>query len=126
MNTRTFNTCYNKHMEDLTRKKCVPCEGGVAPLAGDALKPYLAQVPEWAPIEGERKIRREFHFKDFKETIGFVNRVARLAEEEGHHPDMFIFYNRLIVELWTHAIGGLSQNDFILAAKMDRLRSDRE
>ena len=73
-----------------------------------------------------RKIRREFHFKDFKETIGFVNRVARLAEEEGHHPDMFIFYNRLIVELWTHAIGGLSENDFILAAKMDRLRSDRE
>lgn len=91
------------------------------PIRGDALKEYLAQVPPgWDAIEDEKKIRKEFKFKDFKEAINFVVKVARLAEEEGHHPDIFIFYNRVVIELWTHAIGGLSENDFILAAKINK------
>ncbi len=107
---------------DLTQKKCVPCEGGVPPIRGDALKEYLAQVPSgWEVMEEEEKIRKEFKFKDFKEAIDFVVKVAKLAEEEGHHPDIFIFYSRVIIELWTHAIGGLSENDFIMAAKIGKV-----
>lgn len=108
---------------DLTQKKCVPCEGGAPPIQSDALKEYLAQVPPgWEAIENGKKIRKEFKFRDFKEAIDFVVKVAKLAEEEGHHPDIFIFYSRVIIELWTHAIGGLSENDFILAAKIEKLR----
>lgn len=107
---------------DLTQKKCVPCEGGVPPIRGNTLKEYLAQVPAgWEAVEDEKKIRKEFKFRDFKEAIDFVVKLARLAEEEGHHPDIFIFYSRVIIELWTHIIGGLSENDFILAAKIDKL-----
>ncbi len=107
---------------DLTQKKCVPCEGGVLPLSGAELDKYMAELPgNWARAENGKKIRKEFQFRDFKEAIGFVDKLARLAEEEGHHPDIYIFYNRVIVELWTHAIGGLSENDFILAAKIEKL-----
>lgn len=107
---------------DLTQKKCVPCEGGVPPIRGADIKKYLSQLqPGWA-TEGEIKIKKEFRFKDFKESIDFVVRVAELAELEGHHPDIFIFYNRVTILLWTHAIGGLSENDFILAAKIDKLK----
>jgi 4a-hydroxytetrahydrobiopterin dehydratase len=107
---------------DLSQKKCVPCEGGIPPLRGSALKEYLAQIPAgWEAVEDDKKIRKEFRFKDFKEAIDFVVKVARLAEEEGHHPDIFIFYSRVVIEIWTHAIGGLSENDFILAAKIDKI-----
>jgi 4a-hydroxytetrahydrobiopterin dehydratase len=107
---------------DLTQKKCAPCEGGVPPIRGSALEEYLAQIPAgWEAVEDGKKIRKEFKFKDFKEAIDFVVKVAKLAEEEGHHPDIFIFYSRVVIELWTHAIGGLSENDFILAAKIGKL-----
>jgi 4a-hydroxytetrahydrobiopterin dehydratase len=105
----------------LTEKHCVPCEGGVPPLSHDEVTNYLAQVAEgWEPV-GDTKIRREFSFKDFKEAIAFVGKVAEIAETEGHHPDLHIHYRRVGVELWTHAINGLSENDFILAAKIDAL-----
>lgn len=115
---------------DLTQKKCVPCEGGVPPIQGNALKEYMAQIApdpdatvgaSWQAAEDGKKVRKEFKFGDFKEAVAFVVKVANLAEAEGHHPDIFIFYNKVIIELWTHAIGGLSENDFILAAKMDKL-----
>ncbi len=109
---------------DLAQKKCVPCEGGAAPISEAELNGYMSQLPgSWSAAEGGKKIRKEFQFRDFKEAIGFVDKLARLAEEEGHHPDIYIFYNRVVVELWTHAIGGLSENDFILAAKAEKLLS---
>ena len=105
----------------LTDKKCVPCEGGVLPLSGDALKKMKVQINEDWKFLGQDKIQRNFNFQDFMMAINFVNKIANVAESEDHHPDIHIFYNRVTIELWTHAIGGLSENDFILAAKIDDL-----
>ncbi len=107
-------------MDDLTQKKCVPCEGGASPLIAEEIKPLLDQSRGWSLVRLE-KIFKEFKFKDFKEAMLFVNRVGSLAEEEGHHPDFAILYNRVILNLTTHSIGGLSENDFIMAAKIDKL-----
>jgi 4a-hydroxytetrahydrobiopterin dehydratase len=104
---------------DLVQKKCVPCEGGMPPLSREEGLKLLDQVPGWSFGDGSKSIIREYKFKDFKEAIAFVNKVADIAEKEGHHPDMHIFYNRVRLELLTHAIGGLSENDFILAAKIN-------
>lgn len=105
----------------LTEKKCVPCEGGVEPLKHDEVGMYLKLVdPAWEFRE-EKMIFREFRFVNFLQTMDFVNRVAEIAEKEGHHPNMYIGYGFCQVELWTHAIDGLSENDFILAAKIDTL-----
>lgn len=105
-------------MMDLTAKKCVACEGGVLPLSGVALEPYLQEVAGWNVVES-KKIRKEFTFPDFKSALAFVNKVGEIAESEGHHPDIQLGWGRVVVEIWTHAIGGLSENDFILAAKID-------
>ncbi len=106
---------------NLLDKKCVPCEGGVSPLGGGVLQSYLSQLKsQWEVVE-DKKIKYQFKFKSFKEAVTFVDKVAVLAEEEGHHPDIHIFYNKVTIELWTHAIGGLSENDFILAAKIENL-----
>ena len=107
-------------MNDLTQKRCVPCEGGVPPLAKPEVEKLLAQVPGWG-LDG-KWITKEFQFKNFVEAMKFVNRVADLAEEEGHHPDIHIHYNIVRFDIWTHAINGLSENDFILAAKIDALQ----
>lgn len=103
----------------LTQKHCVPCEGGTQPLLKREAHEYHKEVPEWKLHQ--KSIEREFKFKNFKESMAFVNKVAEIAEEEGHHPDTYIFYNRVRLQLSTHAIGGLSTNDFIVAAKVDRL-----
>lgn len=108
-------------MENLATKKCVPCEGGVAPLLKDQAAPYLAQVLGWKLSDDAKKISKEFVFKNFKESMAFINKVAAIAEAEGHHPDIFVFYDKVRMELWTHAIGGLSENDFIMAAKINQL-----
>lgn len=106
---------------ELNQKKCIPCEAGTAPLARKEIEGYLGQLKsQWTVADG-KKIRREFIFKDFKAAMAFINRVAEKAEEEGHHPDIHVFYNRVVIELWTHAISGLSENDFILAAKIEKL-----
>jgi 4a-hydroxytetrahydrobiopterin dehydratase len=114
---------------DLLKKKCVPCEGGVPPLSHDESIKLMEQVPGWELHEEENenlkktgfgsKILKEYKFKDFIGAINFVNKVAEIAEEEGHHPDIKVNYNKVMLELSTHAIGGLSENDFILAAKID-------
>lgn len=109
-------------MEDLLKKKCVPCEGGIPPLTQEEVKRYLSQVGGWENVDNKR-IRKKFKFKDFKEAIAFVNNVADLAESEGHHPDIHVHWNEVTFELWTHAIGGLHENDFILAAKIETLIS---
>ncbi|MCH8244454.1 4a-hydroxytetrahydrobiopterin dehydratase [Patescibacteria group bacterium] len=105
----------------LIEKKCVPCEGGVPPFKGEEIQEYLGQLQgEWE-VENEKKIKYKFEFPGFKEAIEFVNRVANLAEKENHHPNIRIYYNKVVIELTTHSIGGLSENDFILAAKIEQL-----
>jgi 4a-hydroxytetrahydrobiopterin dehydratase len=107
-------------MNDLLKKKCVPCEGkGIKPFSKAEAEDYLTQVVGWTMSEDAKHIAKEFKFADFIGSVNFVNLVADIAEEEGHHPDIHIFYNKVRLELWTHAIGGLSENDFILAAKIN-------
>lgn len=109
-------------MADLTSKNCVPCEGGVPPLGSEEVEELLTEVRGWDLLEGAQpKIEKEFKFDDFEEAMQFVNKVAELAEEEGHHPDIEISYNVVTIQLYTHAIDGLHENDFILAAKVDDL-----
>lgn len=105
----------------LIDKNCVPCEGGVPPLTPEQIAPLKSELKKDWFIEDNKKIRFQFKFKNFKEAIVFVNKVAELAEKEGHHPDIHIFFNKVTIELWTHAIGGLSENDFILASKIELL-----
>lgn len=103
----------------LIKKRCRPCEGGEPPLSEDKIKEFIKEVPSWSLKDGH--LFRAFKFKDFKGSMKFVNSVADIAEAEGHHPNITVRYNRVDIELWTHAVGGLSENDFILAAKIDRV-----
>lgn len=106
---------------DLSKKKCKPCEGGVAPLTKDEIAVYKIEIDDdWVVIDN-KKISKEYSFLNFKHTMDFVNKVADLAEEEGHHPVMHVYYGKVVIELWTHAIDGLSENDFIMASKIDKL-----
>ena len=112
-------------MKDLTKEHCIPCEGGVAPLAGPELDQYIAHAPNWKLSEDGKSISREFVFKDFVEGVVFITDVAHVAEEEGHHPDLSLHdYKKVTVTLSTHAISGLSENDFILAARIDQVGKD--
>ena len=104
---------------NLTEKKCKPCEGGVPAMSKEQADELLKQVPTWTIKDW--KVTKEFKFKNFVEAMEFVNKVAEIAESEGHHPDISISYSKVIIETWTHAINGLSENDFILAAKIDKI-----
>ena len=104
---------------DITQKKCKPCEGNMPPLAEEQANELLKQIPGWEIKDGH--VFRQFKFKNFRESISFVNKVAEIAEAEGHHPDMAIHYNKVTIELWTHAVNGLSENDFIVAAKINKI-----
>jgi len=106
---------------DLSMKKCIPCEGGIAQLDRQGVEAYKNHIKAEWEVTDYKKISREFSFTDFGHTMSFVNKVADLAEEEGHHPVMHVYYGKVIIELWTHAINGLSENDFILASKIDKL-----
>ncbi len=108
-------------MSTLTQKHCVPCEGGIPPMPREEAEKLMAEIPEWKLAEDGLSIHRQFRFGDFAEALGFVNLVGDLAELEGHHPDITIRWNKVDVLLSTHAIKGLSENDFILAAKIDQL-----
>ena len=108
-------------MDGLAQKHCVPCEGGMPPLPPEGVADYLKYATGWIAAADSKSITREFKFKDFKEAMAFVNRVAEIAEGEGHHPDIYIFYDTVRLTNSTHAIGGLSENDFILAAKVNGL-----
>lgn len=105
----------------MTAKSCGPCEGGVPPLEGQEVQEYLGQLKTQWTVEGNKQIVRTFKFKNFKKTMDFVNKVADIAETEQHHPDIYITYGRADITLTTHAIGGLSENDFIVAAKIEQL-----
>jgi 4a-hydroxytetrahydrobiopterin dehydratase len=107
---------------DLRSKRCAPCEGGVAPLAAEQVKQYLTAVPAWSLTEDGKRLRRQWRVKDFLTALDFFNRIASIAEQEDHHPDLHLVgYRNVTIEIWTHALGGLSENDFILAAKIDAL-----
>lgn len=106
---------------DLVSQKCVPCEGTEKPLTHEQFTPHLAQLSGWNVIN-DVKIEKDYKFKDFKEALGFVDNVGDIAESEGHHPDIFLHgWNKVRITLSTHAIKGLSLNDFILAAKVDHV-----
>ncbi len=109
-------------MSDLSKKKCVPCEGNTPPLTPEAAAQLQKQLDgEWMIVDNTHLLTKHFTFKNFKQTMEFVNKVAAVAESEGHHPDLTVSYGGVTVELMTHAVGGLSENDFILAAKIDAL-----
>lgn len=105
---------------DLKNKKCVPCEGGVKPLTPDEYGSYLrTALTGWSDVD-EKQIEKEYKFKDFQQALDFVNKVGKIAESEGHHPDINLHgWNKVKLTLSTHAIGGLSENDFIMASKID-------
>ncbi len=110
---------------ELTQKRCVACEGGVPTLTEPEVANLLKAVPEWYSVHAGCRIRREWTARNFFAAIGFFNEVAAIAEFEGHHPDLHLEgYREVAVEIWTHAIGGLSENDFILAAKIDAITWD--
>lgn len=104
----------------LADRTCVPCRGGAQPLAGTALAEFFGQVEGWDLIE-DRLLRKTFKLSNFAEALALVNRIGALAEEHGHHPDLHLSWGKVTVELTTHKIGGLSESDFILAAKIDAL-----
>jgi len=108
-------------MSKLAEKKCVPCKGGVPPLAGKDLDALAKEVPSWKVIDAHH-IVRAFEFPDFAQALAFANKVGAIAEEQGHHPDITISWGKAIVTTWTHKINGLTESDFILAAKVDRLQ----
>jgi 4a-hydroxytetrahydrobiopterin dehydratase len=113
-------------MTDLASKECVPCRGGVPPLEGEELAKISKELGEqWEVVEGHH-LRRGFSFPDFREALAFTNRVGAIAEKEGHHPDIHLSWGRVTVEIWTHKIDGLTESDFILAAKIDRGAGNRE
>ncbi|MCX6820302.1 MAG: 4a-hydroxytetrahydrobiopterin dehydratase [Candidatus Adlerbacteria bacterium] len=110
-------------MSKLSEKKCIPCEGGVPPLTHAEAEAYMPELDEeWSLVDGAGLLAKSFVFANFKKTMEFVNKVAAIAEEAGHHPDMTVSYGSVGVELMTHAIGGLSENDFIVAAKIDEIK----
>ena len=107
---------------DLAQKKCVPCEAESPPLSRSSAEALLSQITGWNLSAEAKKISKTFKFKNFREAISFANAVAEIAETEGHHPDLSISWGKVAVELTTHAVKGLSENDFILAAKIDSLQ----
>lgn len=108
-------------MMDLSQKKCVACEGGAQPMTKVEASAMLTHVSGWSVAKDAKKLVKEFKFKNFLEAMAFANKITPIAEVEGHHPDLEVGWGRVRVELTTHAIKGLSENDFILAAKIDAI-----
>jgi 4a-hydroxytetrahydrobiopterin dehydratase len=107
-------------MAELSERQCVPCRGGVPPLNGDEIKDFLRQLDGWQVIN-EHHLQKTYQFKDFRESLNFVNQIGELAEEQGHHPDICFGWGKAEVTIWTHKIDGLTESDFVLAAKFDKL-----
>jgi len=105
-------------MKPLAEQSCVPCEKGTPPLRGAALAELSRQLPDWEVVR-EHHLSRTYSFPDFAKALAFVNRVGAIAEQQGHHPDIHLAWGKARVEIWTHSIDGLSESDFVLAAKCD-------
>jgi len=108
-------------MSDLASKTCVHCKGGVPPLKGAELEKLKKQLPGWEVVN-EHHLHRRFDFPDFVKALAFVNKVGEIAEQQGHHPDILLTWGKAEITTWTHKIDGLTESDFILAAKIDQLR----
>jgi 4a-hydroxytetrahydrobiopterin dehydratase len=104
----------------LSEQHCVPCRGGVPPLSGEALVKLEQQLPKWQVVNGHHLLRT-FQFPDFRTALEFVNQVGAIAEAEGHHPDLLLSWGKVEVKIWTHKIDGLTESDFVLAAKIENL-----
>jgi len=105
---------------ELHEKNCVPCRGGVPPLSGDEVSKLLARIEGWEAPQNHH-LTKAFKFPDFKTALAFVDRVGAMAEEQGHHPDLHLAWGKVVVEIWTHKINGLTESDFVFAAKCDQL-----
>lgn len=106
-------------MNSLAERHCIPCRGGVPPLRGDALVPFAQQLPDWKIVD-EHHLAKTFPFPDFQRALDLVNRIGAIAEAEGHHPDLCLSWGKVDVQIYTHKIQGLTESDFVLAAKIDR------
>ena len=107
-------------MTSLAEKQCVPCRGGIPPMKGEEVEDFLVQLGGWEAVD-EHHLSKLYRFKNFKEALAFTNQVGELAENQGHHPDIYLAWGKVQVEIWTHKIDGLTESDFILAAKIDEL-----
>ncbi|HEV2113087.1 MAG TPA: 4a-hydroxytetrahydrobiopterin dehydratase, partial [Terriglobales bacterium] len=107
-------------MPDLASRTCVPCKGGVPPLQGEALKKLERELPNWKVVDGHHLLRT-FDFSDFRSALDFVMKIGEVAEQQGHHPDILLRWGKVTVTIWTHKIDGLTESDFILGAKIDKL-----
>lgn len=103
---------------DLAKKSCIPCRGGIPPLKGEAINQLLQQLDNGWKVINEHHLEKEYAFKNFKDALAFTNKIGEIAEAEQHHPDIYLSYGKVIVTIWTHKIDGLSESDFILAAKL--------
>ncbi len=108
-------------MNALSQKECVPCRGLTDRLAGAGLPALMAQLPSGWRVVNDHHLEKEFKFKDFRQALDFTNRVGELAEAQGHHPDLLLAWGKVVVTLWTHKVDGLTESDFVLAAKADEL-----
>jgi 4a-hydroxytetrahydrobiopterin dehydratase len=107
--------------DDLAMKKCVPCQGGVPPLKGKALKQLLAAVDNNWKLVKQHHLEKQYKFEDFRAALDFTNRIGEMAERQNHHPDIYLAWGKVKVAIWTHKIDGLTESDFIFAAKTDKL-----
>jgi 4a-hydroxytetrahydrobiopterin dehydratase len=108
-------------MSDLAKMECIPCKGGVPPMTAEQIMPWQQRLGgDWQVVE-DHHLRKEYRFKDFRQALAFTNQVGELAEQIGHHPDLHLAWGKVGVTIWTHKIGGLSESDFIFAAKVDAL-----
>ncbi len=108
-------------MRELASRQCVPCRGGVPPLTPEQIRPLHQELDSGWDVVDHHHLTREYRFQNFKEALDFVNRVGEMAEEQGHHPDLYLAWGRVRVEVWTHKIDGLTESDLIFAAKCDTL-----
>ncbi len=110
-------------MADLVKMECIPCKGDSPQVTEDEMKEYLPQIPEWQiiTIDGERRLKRVYKFKNFARPLAFTNQVGEIAEEQDHHPKIVLEWGQVTIFWWTHAIGGLHRNDFVMAARCDSL-----
>lgn len=108
-------------MSELTKKECVPCKGGISSLKGNGLIPLMEKLEGGWQIIQEHHIEKEYLFENFIEALDFTNKVGRLAEDQGHHPDIYLSWGKVKLRIWTHKADGLTESDFILAAKADQL-----
>lgn len=108
-------------MEQLASRQCVPCRGGIPPLTPPEIRPLQEQLEPGWEVANDRHLTREYRFENFRQALEFVNRVGEMAEDQGHHPDLYLAWGKVRVEVWTHKIDGLTESDFILAAKCDSL-----